>query len=155
MDLEPWLHLLHVLPAVIWVGGGVTLSVIAIRARRSADPLVLRDFAGLLSYVGMRVFTPAVVIVLVSGVWLVAQSSEWSFTQLWVLLALGALVVAFLIGAIFLSRSALTLERVATGTQDSLPAADAALRRWLVGYGVVLVVLLFALWDMVFQPGLG
>jgi hypothetical protein len=28
------------------------------------------------------------------------------------------------------------------------------LDRWLVGYGTVLVVLLIAVWDMVFKPGL-
>jgi hypothetical protein len=28
------------------------------------------------------------------------------------------------------------------------------LDQWLLGYGVVLVVLLVAVWDMVFKPGL-
>ncbi len=154
MSLEPWLHLVHVLAAVVWVGGGVLLCVVAVRARGSGDPLVIRDFARLLSYVGLRVFTPAVGVVLVSGVWLVLASSEWSLAQAWVLLALAAFVVAFLIGGVFLGRSAVALERLATGQPDSLPAAQEVLRRWIVGYGVVLLVLLFALWDMVFRPGL-
>jgi hypothetical protein len=34
-----------------------------------------------------------------------------------------------------------------------LPAARDALGRWLVGYGVVLAILAFALWDMTFKPG--
>jgi hypothetical protein len=97
---------------------------------------------------------PAVVVVLVSGVWLVLISSEWNFTQLWVLLALGAFIVAFLIGAVYLSRIALQLERAAIGADAVAEAASNILGRWIVGYGFVLVILLFAVWDMVFKPGL-
>jgi uncharacterized membrane protein len=130
------------------------LSLIGFRARRSGDRAVIREFARTLSYVGLRLLTPAVVVVLVSGVWLVLASAEWSLTQLWVLLALGAFVVAFLVGAVYLSRSTLQLERVVTQGQDQgLEPARDALGRWLVGYGVVLAILAFALWAMIFKPG--
>lgn len=152
MDWEPWIHFVHVAAAVVWVGGGVTLSLVGLRARRSTDPAVVGEFAKLLSYAGLRVFTPSVVLVLVSGILLVIAGSEWNFGQAWVLLALGSFLVAFLIGAVYLSRSALALERAVTSSPD-LSAARAAIGRWLVGYAVVLLVLLFALWDMVFKPG--
>ena len=151
MTLELWLHFAHVAGAILWVGGGVTLSVVGARARQSDNLAVIGEFARMLSYIGLRVFTPAVVVVLVSGVWLVL-GSEWNFTQPWVLLALGAFVLAFLIGAVYLSRSAIQLERAAIQNAD-LPAARQGLRRWLVGYGVVLIILVFALWDMIFKPG--
>lgn len=154
MTLEPWLHLAHIVGGIIWVGGGIMLSVVGARARQSEDPRLIGEFARMLSYVGLRVFTPAVVAVLVSGVWLVLASSEWNFTQLWVLLALGAFVVAFLIGAIYLSRIAIELERLVTRTDLDPQAARDLLGRWIVGYRVVLVILLFAVWDMVFKPGL-
>ncbi len=63
--------------------------------------VVTGEFARTLSYVGLRVFTPAVLVVLVTGVWLVLVEQSGDFTQLW-----------------------------------------------------VLFVLVFALWDMVFKPGL-
>ena len=154
MDLVPWLHLIHVAAATIWVGGGVTLSVIGVRARRSDNPVVVGDFARLLSYVGLRVFTPAVVVVLLSGIGLVLADSEWNFTQVWVLLGIVAFAVAFLIGAVYLSRSAIRLERLANEAEMSIPAAREQLGRWLAAYAVVLIVLLFALWDMVFKPGI-
>lgn len=152
MDWEPWIHFAHVTAAVVWVGGGVMLSLVAVRARRSEDLAVVREFARLLSYAGLRVFTPAVLVVLLSGLWLVLAGSEWNLTQLWILLALGAFAAAFLIGAVYLSRSAIHLEQVAATTPD-LEAARAAIGRWLVGYGLVLAILVFALWDMVFKPG--
>jgi uncharacterized membrane protein len=151
MTLELWLHFAHVAGAILWVGGGATLSVVGARARQSGNLAVIGEFARMLSYIGLRVFTPAVVVVLVSGVWLVL-GSEWNFTQPWVLLALGAFVLAFLIGAVYLSRSAIQLERAAIQNADLL-AARQGLRRWLVGYGVVLIILVFALWDMIFKPG--
>jgi hypothetical protein len=33
-----------------------------------------------------------------------------------------------------------------------LQAARDAIEHWLIGYGVVLAILLFALWDMVVKP---
>ena len=154
MTLEPWLHLAHILGAIIWVGGGVVLSLVGVRARQSEDPSLIREFARMLSYVGLRVLTPAVVVVLVSGIWLVLAGAEWNFTQLWILFGLGAFVVVFLIGAVYLSRIAIQLERLATRTEMDPMAVRDLLGRWIVGYRVILVILLFAVWDMVFKPGL-
>jgi uncharacterized membrane protein len=154
MRLESWLYLLHIGGAIVWVGGGVMLSVIGARARRSENPQIIGDFAQMLSYIGPRVLMPAVLTVIVTGVWLVLASPGWGFTQLWVILALGGFVIAFLVGAIYLSRIALELERLATQADASLQAAHNALGRWIVGYQVVLLILLFVLWDMVFKPGL-
>jgi hypothetical protein len=42
----------------------VILSLLGARARQSGDLAVLREFARTLSYVGLRVFTPAVLMVL-------------------------------------------------------------------------------------------
>jgi uncharacterized membrane protein len=150
MDLEPWIHFAHVGGAIIWVGGGLTMSLIGLRVRRSGDIAVLGEFARTLRFLGLAVFTPAVLIVLLSGVWLVLDHSG-DFTRPWILLALVAFALAFLIGVLYLSRSALRLERV-VGSGDVEAARD-ALGSWLSGYAVVLAILVFALWDMVFKPG--
>ena len=154
LTLEPWLHLMHILGAIIWVGGGVMLSLIGARARKSEGPRIIGEFAQTLSYTGLRVLMPAVLVVLVTGVWLVLSSSEFNITQLWVLLALGAFVLAFLIGAIYLSRNAIQLERLTKGADPDPRSTRDLLSRWIVGYQVVLLILLFAVWDMVFKPGL-
>lgn len=152
MNLESWLHFLHVLAAMVWVGGGLTLMLIGFRARSSANPDAIREFARALPYVGLRVLMPAVVIVLVTGVWLVLSSSEWHLSQFWVVLALALFAVAFLIGAIYLSRVGIELERIAADEGAGPAQALALLNRWLIGYALVLVILLVALWDMVFRP---
>ena len=154
MTLELWLHFLHVLGAITWVGGGVMLSIVGARARKSEDSRIIGEFARTLSYVGLRVLAPAVVVVLVTGVWLVLIHSEWNFRQLWALLALGGFILAFLIGAIYLGRVGIQLERLVSRTDVDLQAVRDVLSRWIVGYEVVLVILLFVVWDMVFKPGL-
>lgn len=152
MDLDPWLHVAHILGAIVWVGGGLMLSVIGIRARRSGDIGVIRDFAQTLAYVGMRLFVPAVLVLLVTGVWLVL-SGGGNFGQLWVLLALAGFAVALVIGVGYLSGVVVELERVASQTDASPAAVGALLGRWMRGWGIVVLVLVFTVWDMVFKPG--
>jgi uncharacterized membrane protein len=154
LTLEPWLLFLHILGAIIWIGGGIMLSLIAARTRRSEDSRHIAEFAKILSYVGLRVLAPAVVTVLLTGILMVFASAGWEFTQLWILLALGIFIIAFLLGAVYLSRVALELQRLTTSADVNLQAARDALGRWIVGYQVVLLLLLFAVWDMVFKPGL-
>lgn len=132
----------------MWVGGGVTLLFIGLRARSARRPEAISEFAGILPYVGLRVLMPAVILVLVTGVWMVLAGSEFQFSQFWVLFALGLFAVAFAIGGIYLSRVGMQMTKVAGAT-----AAGGLVDRWLIGYGAVLVVLLVALWDMVFKPG--
>lgn len=148
MDLESWLHFVHVLAAVVWVGGGVILLFIGLRARSSHRAETISEFAGILPYVGLRVLMPAVILVLITGVWMVLAGSEFHFSQFWVLFGLALFAVAFGIGGIYLSRVGMQMTKVA-GTAGAAGLVD----RWLMGYGVVLAVLLVALWDMVFKPG--
>ena len=152
MSLDLWLHFLHVVSAMVWVGGGVILSLIAIRTRRSSDQRAMSEFARTLPYVGLRVLMPAVIILPVTGVWLVLADSEFSFSQLWVRLGLGLFALAFLLGAVYLSRVGIQLDREARRDPGGTSNLPQLLDRWLVGYGAVLVVLLIAVWDMVFKP---
>jgi uncharacterized membrane protein len=151
MELQPWIYLAHIVGATVWIGGGVLLSLVAIRVRRTTELAVMREFAGTHRFIGLAVFTPAVTIVLLSGVWMVLEFGG-DFTRLWIALGVGALVLAFLIGALYLSRNALRMERLSR--EGDLEGARDALGRWLAGYALVLAILVFALWDMVFKPSL-
>ena len=140
----------HILAAMVWLGGGLMLVFVARRARASDDPHTIGEFARSLSYLGPRVLAPAVIGVLVSGVALVLDSAAWDFAQAWVLIAIGLFAVAFLVGAVYLSRVALQIER--SGGNDAT-LSRSLLDRWLIGYTVVLSVLVLIAADMVFKPG--
>ena len=106
--------------------------------------------AGSLAYLGPRVLAPAAAAVLVFGVWMVLDSSAWDFGQAWVLAAIGLFGLTFLVGAVYLSRVALLLVRASAA--DGREARD-LLDRWIATYAIIIVLLLVAVWDMVFKPG--
>jgi uncharacterized membrane protein len=147
-----WLKFLHILGAIVWLGGGTTLLAVGARARRSADANTLAEFARLLRYIGIRLLGPGGIVVLITGVWMVLASAAWNFSQLWVLLALGLFAVAFLIGAVYLSRVGLELERTVEASRSA--ESVALVGRWILAYGLIVAVLLVAVWDMVFKPAL-
>jgi uncharacterized membrane protein len=150
--LYDWLLFLHVVAAMIWVGGGVMLAVIAVRVLRDSDPGAVGRFTGSLRVLGPLVLAPATVSVLGLGIGLVVDNDAWDFGQLWVQLGLGLFGAAFLIGAAWQSRTALAATRAAERRDDA--EARRQLRRWSGGYGVIVLLLLMAAWDMTTKPGL-
>ncbi|HET8776775.1 MAG TPA: DUF2269 family protein [Candidatus Limnocylindria bacterium] len=150
MNVYQWLLLGHILSAMVWLGGGLMLVFVARRARASDRPGAIADFGQSLSYLGPRLLAPAVVGVIVFGVSMVLVSSAWDFGQAWILIAIGLFAIAFVVGAVYLSRIGIQLGR--TDGPDAA-ASSSLLDRWLLGYAVVLAVLLLALADMIFKPG--
>jgi len=150
VTIEPWLLFLHVVGAVAWVGGGLMLSVMGMATLRNPDPAAASAFGRALAWVGPRLFAPSVLLVLVTGPWMVLISGAWDFTQLWVLIGIGCFVLAFAVGATFLARIGVML-----GSPETSPTeASALLRRWISAYLAVVAILLVALWDMTVKPGL-
>ena len=150
--LYDWLLFLHVLAAMVWVGGGVMLAALAARVLRDPDPAAVGRFTGSLRVLGPLVLAPATVAVLGLGIGLVLDTPAWDFGQLWVLLGLGLFAGAFAIGAVWQSRTALAATRAAERADDA--EARRQLRRWSWGYLVVVLMLVAAAWDMTTKPGL-
>ena len=149
--LYDWLLFLHVLAAMVWVGAGVMLAVIAARVLRDSDPAAIGRFTANLRVVGPLVLAPASVAVLGLGIALVVDTDAWDFGQLWVQLGLGLFAAAFLIGAVHQSRTALAAERAAARNDDG--EARRQLRRWSWGYRLIVLLLVVAAWDMTTKPG--
>ena len=150
--LYNWLLLLHIVAAMVWVGGAVLLGVQATQVTRRAEPESIARFVGSLRVLGPLVLAPATVAVLGFGVGLVLEGDAWSFDQFWVQLGLALFATAFVLGAAHQSRTALGAER-AVARQDHAEALR-QLTRWAWGYGVIVLLLLAIAWDMVFKPGL-
>jgi uncharacterized membrane protein len=153
MTLNLWLQVGHVAGAIAWLGGGLTLFVLGLRARSSDDPTAVREFGRVLAYVGPRVLVPGVLAVLVFGILMVLTGDTWTFSQAWILIGLGLFAATFLIGVGYLSRLGIRLARVEQEAEGA-PEQRALVDRWLAGYGVVLVLLAVAVWDMIVKPGL-
>ncbi|MGZ5354273.1 MAG: hypothetical protein ACXWDS_05155, partial [Actinomycetota bacterium] len=55
VDLYDWLKSVHVLLAMIWVGGAIALQVLAVKISRSNDATRMAAFSGDVEWIGMRV----------------------------------------------------------------------------------------------------
>jgi uncharacterized membrane protein len=150
--LYDWLEFVHVLAAMIWVGGGLVVGVLAIQVLRSSDRDAIARLLGSLGVIGPLVFAPATITVFGLGIWLVVDSDAWDFGQTWIWLALTLFAAAFLVGAIFQSRAAISAQRAATAGDDD--EAVRQLRRWAWGMLLILLLLVVVTWDMVVKPGL-
>ena len=129
MDIYLILKFVHVIAAVLWVGGGLCFTILTILAGRDgAKLLCVLDSAALLGLVAL----PSSLVVLMSGgtlVWLGA----WGLAP-WVALALAATLASFVIGATFLGP---TLGKIAAARAkgDLHTRADAGRVDGLAGAG--------------------
>jgi uncharacterized membrane protein len=151
-DLYEWLMFLHILAAMIWVGGALTVSLLAARVLRNGDAATVSQFIGNLQFMGPLVFAPAIAGVLAFGIWMVVDSSAWGFSQTWLVSALALFAAAVLIGAVFQSRTAIGAKRAAE-TGDNKQAGR-LLRRWIWGMRLIFLILVIIAWDMSIKPGL-
>jgi uncharacterized membrane protein len=151
-SLYQWLLFLHILAGMVWVGGLVLLNVIATLSRRRRDNESAIRLIAMLRVVGPATLAPSMLGVLVFGIWLVLDSDAWGFSQGWIVLALGLFAVAFVVGAVFQSRSAIAAQQAAES--GNLAEAMHQFGRWAWGMRLLLAVVLVIVWDMVFKPGL-
>jgi uncharacterized membrane protein len=151
MSFDQLLLYLHILAAISWMGAGITLVLLAIRARQVGEELKM---IGQMEWLGSRVGGPAVILMLGSGVWMVARSGAWQFSQLWIILAIALVILLFLVGVGF---HVPQYERIRTAIEqhgeDSLEARRLIHRSFLAAQ-VEVVLLAIAVLLMVFKPGI-
>jgi uncharacterized membrane protein len=148
------LKFVHVLSAVVWVGGACTLQAFAIRISASGDGVRMATFAKDAEYVGNRIFLPSSIILLVSGIFTIHESSgAWTYDQTWVQIGLAMIIVSIAIGAGFIGPEA---GRVVRAIEQHGPASDEAryhINRIFLVSRIELVLLLLVIFDMVTKPG--
>jgi uncharacterized membrane protein len=152
MDLYELLLAIHILAAVIWVGGATSIQVLAIRATGSGDPVRMATFAGEAEWVGMRVFFPTSVVVLLAGIALVLEGN-WGFDQLWILLGLAGIAFSIVVGAAFLGPESGRIKTLLEIKTYEDPEVQSRLNRIFRISRIELGVLLLVVLDMAIKPG--
>jgi uncharacterized membrane protein len=147
MDLYILFKTLHVLSAVVWVGGASLGVALGLRAARSADDDLLRVM-NQLKWCADRVFVPASMATLISGLIMTWLGGLWLET--WVLIALAGIASTMAIGIGVLGpRIERALKLQADG--ESGVATEVA-RRALWAGSFDLSLLLIVVVDMVVKP---
>jgi uncharacterized membrane protein len=141
----------HVTGAVAWVGGGLTLTILGMRAERSNDPGEMATIARQAAFVGERIFAPIGLIVFLAGIAMVINL-DLGWGTSWIVVGLVGYAITFLTGLLVLSPLA---KRVAhlietKGAEDA--ETQAAIQRILLIARVDIAVLLLVVADMVLKP---
>lgn len=150
MDIYSVFKFLHVLTAIAWVGGGLTLlahSIIASRASGDMEQLKTPDIMNVL---GKTWFVPISLLTVVTGAVTTTLGGLW--LEPWVLIGLLGFASTFFTGLLLLEPVGRRIgENLQVGQIDSgLAAGKDLLRIAKFDYTVMLVVIA----DMVFKPQL-
>ncbi|MEX2293384.1 MAG: DUF2269 family protein [Acidimicrobiales bacterium] len=152
MRLDQLLLTLHLLAAATWIGAALAEQVIARRMGPSTADAVVDQFARDAEAVGKTLFGPAALVLTLTGVALVVRQ-DVSWGELWIVLGIGALLVAGAVGGGFLIPEGRRIAALANQQgHDPVEVRLRARRRFLVAR-IDLAILILAVADMVFRPG--
>ena len=155
MSWYEFLLFFHIAMAVIWVGGAAMIQFFALRAIRDPDPVRMADFAGDVQYIGNRIFVPASLLALVSGLWMVIDSDFWGFGDDWIVIGLILFAFTFLAGALFFGPEAGRIQKQIEAEGPRSPAVQERIQRILAFSRADLMLLFLLIFDMVVKPSWG
>jgi uncharacterized membrane protein len=141
----------HVLFAVIWVGGGASIMIHAIRAQRTNDPNDIVTIAKQAAFMGEKVFAPVGLVTFLMGIAMMINTS-WGWGHFWIVAGLIGYASTFIVGIGILSPLAKKIDESAEKNGPTHPETLALIDRiMLIGRFDVAVLMLVVL-DMVTKP---
>lgn len=141
----------HIVSAVIWVGGSFYVQLLGIRASRSEDPLELPRLGRNVEYLGTRVFIPASLLLLASGVVMTVQA--WRFEQFWIAAAIALWVLSAVAGSVYLAPRSKRAAELFEAEGPTSPTGRALTNRLFFVSRLELVSFAVIIALMVFKPG--
>lgn len=123
------LKVIHVLAAIIWMGGGVALTVMIVRLIAARDRTTLAQVVPqTAAYMG-KVGGPMSGLLLLSGIAMVLVSGM-GFKAIWISLGFAGIIILGAYGGIVMSKRMVALEQAVTSGDDAtLAAAGARVRQ--------------------------
>lgn len=150
MSYRDVLLVLHIAGAGTWLGANVVQAVVPpMAARRSAE--VLAGWYRITSSMASRLYVPAAILILITGVLMVLDNEAHGFGTLFVTIGFGMIVVGALFGQfVFGPGGEAAADAVESGEASAIRATVGRLTR----YGVIdTVLLLLTITAMVLRLG--
>ena len=147
------LKFIHVMSAIVWVGGGIFVQIYATRLKNADDPMRLAGFARDVSTLGQRVFAPASGLVTLMGIAMVIYSPFVYFSETWIIVGLVGAAITFTTGAFFIGPTAGKLAERAEVEGPTSADVQALMARIFMISRIDQLVLVIVVLDMVFKPG--
>jgi uncharacterized membrane protein len=144
---------LHILCALIWVGGGITLHVLGRMAVASGDRQRMLQFSRDADWIGPRFYAPLSVLLLVFGILLVNRDEVGAdMSTLWVSLGLAGWLISFLIGILYYSRAGKKRDAIIAGEGLESAAFHAQYMQVANVNLIEITLLLLVVIDMAIKP---
>jgi hypothetical protein len=145
---------IHVSGAVFWVGGGLLLTVLGLKAETSDDPNEIVTLARWAAWVGEKLFAPAGMLVLAMGIAMLVHGNgplvHWD--KFWVIVGLVGYASTFVTGIAVLARQAKRVAELSETKGTTAPETTAAIRRILLISRFDIAVLLVVVADIITRP---
>jgi uncharacterized membrane protein len=145
------LVVIHVLAAMAWVGGGTLSALLSYRALSTGEGFETIATQELTA--GSRLFGPAAVLVLLSGITIVLTTPSWRFSQTFVWLSLTLVLISLAVGGGFYNRTWTRMRALYADSPDD-PELVRLRGRMALVQRVDLLILIAVVVLMVTKPGL-
>jgi uncharacterized membrane protein len=141
----------HVIAAMIWIGGGALLMILGIVAERRRDPVELATVARQAAMVGEKLFAPAGIVVVAMGIAMMVNTN-WGWGKFWVIAGLVGYAITFVTGVGVLSPMTKKIAALTEEKGPNHPETAAAITRVLQIVRIDVAMLLLVVVDMVVKP---
>jgi len=148
MDWYTIFKFLHVLAAIIWIGGAFIMLVFGINAVRRADNAQLVGVASQMGWAAERIYVPASMATVILGIIVATLGGMWG--QLWVILGLVGMAITMALGILVLTPRAKKLAGAVASPATAAVARDLVT---LVKFDCAALFVVVA--DMVLKPSSG
>jgi uncharacterized membrane protein len=141
----------HVVAAVLWIGGGAFLTFMAMATERAEDPGRLIEVARQAEWGATRIFVPASFVVLAMGVAMTINGDlDWG--QFWLVFGLVVWAISTAIGVGFLTPRIKALNALIHEHGEGDPAVQGAVQPILLAARLDIALLLLIVIDMTVKP---
>jgi uncharacterized membrane protein len=150
----PWyfvFKMLHVGAAVVWVGGGLFITIIAVLAELANDDDQLLQIGHWAETVAGRLFPVMSFVVLGFGI-AMTSNGDIPYNQFWIIFGLIAWALSAATGILFLGPESKRLNKAAAEQGPQAPEVQARLRRILLVVRVDVALMFLIVFDMVAKP---
>lgn len=141
----------HVTFVVVWIGGGMLLTILGIRAERQDDGEALVAIARQAAFVGERIFAPAGIVVVVMGVAMI-ENGGLGYNHFWIVFGLLGFLSTFVTGVGVLAPMSKKVAAIVEARGAHSPESKAAVSKLLLIARADVALLLLVVVDMVTRP---
>ncbi|HYJ00122.1 MAG TPA: DUF2269 family protein [Thermoleophilaceae bacterium] len=144
---------IHVLAAVVWVGGGLAMHILGRRVLKRGDSTEIYEFSKEINHVSLRLYAPTSLILLVAGILLVNEAG-YEFDQLWITLGFVGWLISFVVGVGYYGPQDKRLQQLVAADGPNATGVVANVRQALLVNSFEQAILFLIVIDMTTKPGL-